>query len=81
MLHAMLLFQGFKVSNHICLGYYLRDVLNKVNLFRWFDDCRFKRNSLVYYGRKMDFETAKHAIQKCKSLIKELHRKINDENR
>jgi len=37
-----------------------------------FDDLRFKRNSLTYYGKRMDFETAKQAIEKCKRLIREL---------
>lgn len=72
MLHAMLLLRGYKVTNHICLGYYLRDILHNDELFRLFDDCRLKRNSLIYYGRKMDFATGKDAIEKCKKLIEEL---------
>jgi uncharacterized protein (UPF0332 family) len=72
MLRALLLLHGYKVENHICLGYYLRDILNKNNLYRLFDDCRYKRNSLIYYGRKMEFKTAKFTIDKCKNLIKEL---------
>ena len=63
---------GYKVNNHICLGYFLRDKLDKKSLFRLFDDCRYKRNSLMYYGRKMDFETAKSAIKKCEQLMDEL---------
>jgi len=72
LMHARVLVSGFKVSNHICLGYYLRDILGKNELFRLFDDCRANRNSLVYYGRKMDFETAKQKIEKCKMLISQL---------
>ena len=72
LLHALVLLKGYKVSNHICLGYYLRDILKKPDLFRIYDDCRYKRNSLVYYGRKMDFEAAKASIKKCKVLIQEL---------
>lgn len=71
-IHALILLSGYNVNNHICLGYYLRDVLNRSGLFRMFDDCRFKRNSLIYYGRRMDFETAKATINKCKQLIEEL---------
>lgn len=73
LMHALVLLHGYKVSNHICLGYYLRDILQKQDIFRLFDDCRFKRNSLVYYGRKMDFETAKLGIEKSKQLIAELN--------
>lgn len=71
-IHSALLKEGFKVSNHICLGYYLRDVLKRADLFRIFDDLRFKRNSIVYYGNEMDFETCKEAIEKCKKIIKEI---------
>src|SRR3989338_4623413 len=72
MLHAFLINEGYKVSNRICLGYYLRDKLKRDDLFRAFDDLRYKRNSLVYYGREMDFETAKQAIQNCKKMIREV---------
>ncbi|MBS3156301.1 hypothetical protein J4413_03655 [Candidatus Woesearchaeota archaeon] len=76
LMHALVLLNGYKVGNHICLGFYLRDVMNKDSLFRIFDDCRFKRNSLVYYGRKMDFETAKEAVKRCKELIKEINKML-----
>lgn len=71
-LHALLLLEGYKVANHICLGYYLRDVLRRLDLFRLFDDCRYKRNALIYYGRKMDFPTAEASIDTCRTLIAEL---------
>ena len=70
--HSLVILEGYKVNNHLCLGYYLRDVIKREDLFRLFDDCRFKRNSLMYYGKKLDFETAKETIVKCKRLIEEL---------
>jgi len=76
-LHAILYKEGYKVLNHICVGFYVRDVLKSDNLYRLFDDCRYKRNSLIYYGRQMDFETAKDAINKAKELIKEVRKMIN----
>jgi len=71
-LHALVLKKGFKVDNHLCLGFYLRDVLEKEGLYRVFDDLRYKRNSLVYYGKRMDFETAKQSVEKARKLINEL---------
>jgi len=56
----------------------LRDVLKRDDLFRIFDDCRFKRNSLVYYGKRMDFETASKTIDKSILLFKELKKLINE---
>jgi hypothetical protein len=70
LLQAIVILEGYKITNHICLGYYLRDTLQREDLYVLFDDIRFKRNSLTYYGKRMDFETAKAAIDKCKKLFK-----------
>src|SRR3989338_11354077 len=71
-IHAIVSVDGYKVLDHVCLGNYLRDVLRREDLFIIFDDLRFKRNALTYYGKKMDFETGKEAIEKSKRLVKEL---------
>ena len=71
-LEAIALLNGYKILNHVCLGFYLRDVLNKEDLYRLFNDLRFKRNSLVYYGKRMDFEIAKQVISNSKKLMAEL---------
>ena len=75
-LHALVLMKGYKVKNHICLGYYFRDVLKRGDIFRFFNDCRTKRNDLIYNGRQMEFEVAKEAISRCKKLIRELSKLI-----
>jgi len=72
LLHAITINKGFKVKNHICLGYYLRDIINRTQLYNLFDDLRYKRNSLIYYGKDMDFEVAKEAIRKSKDFINKL---------
>ena len=72
LLQAITFKKGFNISNHICLGYYLRDILKREDLYILFDDIRYKRNSLTYYGSRMDYETATQAIEKCKRIIKEL---------
>ncbi len=71
-LHSLILSKGYKVSNHICLGYYLRDILNAQQLYKIFEDLRYKRNSIVYYGKGMDFSVGIDAIEKCKKILKEL---------
>jgi len=75
-LHALLVLNGYKVGNHLCAGYFLRDIVQRDDLFRLFDNCRIRRNSLIYYGRKMDFETGKDTIVKTKRLIQELQKSI-----
>ena len=68
--------KGFNIINHICLGFYLRDIFQREDLYLLFDDIRFKRNSLTYYGSRMDYETAKQAIEKCKRLIIEIEKLV-----
>lgn len=72
LIHALVLINGFKVINHLCLGFYLRDIMNNQKLFEEFDYLRIKRNSIVYYGKMMNYEVAKDAVNKSKQLIKEL---------
>ena len=71
LLQAMTFKKGYNILNHVCLGFYLRDVLKREDLYLLFEDLRFKRNSLTYYGSRMDYETAKQAINKCQKIIKE----------
>lgn len=71
-LHALLLTNGFTVKNHICLGYYLRDIMKNERLFRMFENCRFSRNVIVYYGTTMSFEKAAKSIRDCEFLMKEI---------
>lgn len=80
LMQALVLLNGYKADNHICLGFFIRDVLKREDLFFVFDDCRYKRNSLVYYGKRMDFETAKQSIEKCKRLIKEINMLLKKRN-
>lgn len=76
LLHALVLKSNYKVNNHICLGFYIRDELNDKILFRKFDDCRYKRNSLVYYGNKMFFEIAIESINIIEKLLNDLEQKL-----
>lgn len=76
--HALLLQKGYKVANHICVGYFIRDVLKQQDLFLIFDDCRFKRNGLVYYGRKMSFGIGNEAILKCRKLMTEIKKMLKE---
>jgi len=73
LLQAITFKDGYNILNHICLGFYLKEVLKRDDLYILFDDIRYKRNSLTYYGSRMDYETAKQAIEKCKKIIKEIN--------
>ena len=70
--HALVIKNGFKVDNHVCLGYYLRDIIKKSEWFRDFDECRVRRNGLVYYGELLSLIIANRLIEKCLSLIRNI---------
>src|SRR3989338_2011413 len=74
MLQAICFSKWLNVLNHICLGYYIRDELKREDLYKIFDNIRFKRNSLTYYGNRMDFETAKDAIEKTNPKTKSINK-------
>ena len=76
--HALILSKGYRVNNHVCIGFYLRDILQRNDLFRIFDDLRYKRNSLTYYGKRMDFETAKKAVTDARNLIEKISSLIDN---
>lgn len=71
-LHALVLTEGFKVGNHVCRGYYLRDVLKRQDLYGIFDTCRKDRNALLYYGSKIEPDTAKANIKRVEKLTAEI---------
>lgn len=77
-LEAIVLLEGYKVINHVCLGLFLKDIVKREDLFRIFDDLRFKRNSLVYYGKRMIFDEAKLSILKSKMLMDELEKLLKN---
>ena len=56
-MHALLYREGFKVLDHLSIGYYIKDVLKNVEFFNVFDKYRKIRNGILYYGREIDFET------------------------
>jgi len=72
LLQSLVIKKGYNVLNHFCLGYYLKDVLKRTDLYLLFDDLRYKRNALTYYGNKMEFLVALNTIKKAKQLIKEI---------
>jgi len=71
-IHAIAIAKGYKISSHIGLGYFILDVLKKRKLYKLFEDCRFKRNSLLYLGSTMDKKTAIQSIKQIKQILFEL---------
>jgi hypothetical protein len=63
---------GFKASDHVSLGFYLKDVLRREDLYRLFEQCRVRRNTLVYDGKMMPADIAASAALSARRIIREL---------
>ncbi|MFT4326926.1 MAG: hypothetical protein ACMXYK_05475 [Candidatus Woesearchaeota archaeon] len=72
MIQAIAFLEGFNILNHLCTKFYLEEHLQEAYLAALFEDLRYKRNNLTYYGNKMDFETAQETIANAKKIMQNL---------
>ena len=75
-LEALCISKGYKVLSHICLGELLASIIEEFD-YNEFDRIRWIRNSINYYGKKIDFEQGKEIINKIflikKKILKKYH--------
>ena len=69
LLEGLCILKGHKVLSHICMGEFLKDALEEFD-YEEFDRLRWIRNSINYYGEKVDFSQGKEIIENT-FLIKE----------
>jgi len=62
-LEAISISFGYKVTSHLCLGELLKNLIEDFD-FNEFDRIRYIRNSINYYGVKVDFEQGIEIIKK-----------------
>jgi hypothetical protein len=73
-LEALCILKGYKVLSHICIGELLKDILEDFD-YEEFDRLRWIRNSINYYGEKVEFEQGKKVIQKIFAIKKKIAQK------
>ena len=76
-LEALCILNGYKVLSHICIGELLKDIIGEFD-YNEFDRLRWIRNSINYYGEKVEFEQGKIVIDEIfviKNKILEKHLK------
>ena len=74
-LEAICISLGYKVTSHFCLGELLKKLIQNFD-FHEFNRIRYARNSVNYYGIKMEFQQGKKLIRnmfKIKKKIFEEH--------
>jgi len=72
LLKALALKNGFKIYNHECYTYFLKEVINESVKAEEFDDLRKIRNSINYYGTAVSLDEAKELIERIKKLRGEI---------
>ncbi len=78
LLEVLTLTKGYKVYNHECYVYFLKNILNKSLLADDFNEFRKLRNSINYYGKRINNIDAEMIIKKMKSFIKEIRGLISN---
>jgi len=68
LLEALALKNGFKIYNHECYTYFLKEILNKGMISEEFDDLRKIRNSINYYGKDISIQEAEDVLERMEYL-------------
>ncbi|MBW2981604.1 hypothetical protein KY343_01865 [Candidatus Woesearchaeota archaeon] len=78
-LESICISYGYKVLSHICMGELLKDILKDFD-YHEFDRLRYIRNSINYYGKKVEFKQGKEIINKIFAMKKKLCEKYLKED-
>lgn len=62
-LESLCILNGYKVISHICIGELLNKIMKEFD-YKDFDRIRWIRNSINYYGEKVEFNQGKEIITK-----------------
>ncbi len=70
-LEALCIMNGYKVLSHICIGELLNSMLHDFD-YEEFDRIRWIRNSINYYGEKIEFDQGKEIIKKTFAIKRKI---------
>ena len=72
LLEALPIKKGYKIYNHECYTYFLKEILNESIKGDEFDELRKIRNSINYYGKIISINEAKNVLDRIKKLRREI---------
>lgn len=67
-LEALAIKKGYKIYNHECYTYFLKEIMNESSKGDDFDSIRKVRNGVNYYGKKLSPEKSKNLIKRIEDL-------------
>jgi len=68
LLEALAIKNGYKIYNHECYTYFLKEILNESQKGDEFDELRKIRNNINYYGKDISIEEAKEVLNRITRL-------------
>ncbi|MBI2451906.1 hypothetical protein HYV50_02385 [Candidatus Pacearchaeota archaeon] len=71
-LEALAIKKGYKIYNHECYTYFLKEALNESIKGDEFDEIRKIRNSINYYGKEISILEAKEILKRIIKLRYEI---------
>ena len=80
LLEAFCVLKGYKILSHICIGAFLKKEIQEFD-YDSFDRLRWIRNSINYYGQKVELEQGKEIINKLFIMKRTIFEKyLKEEN-
>jgi len=73
LLEALTIKNGYKIYNHECYTYFLKEILNESVKGDEFDELRKIRNSINYYAKEISIEEAGDVLKRIKKLREEIN--------
>ncbi len=74
-LEAIAIMRGYKIYNHECYTYFLKEILKESTWGDEFDNFRIIRNDLNYYAKDITAAEAKPILEEMKELQEKLSKK------
>ena len=72
LLEALAIKNKYKIYNHECYTYFLKEILNESIKGDEFDDLRKIRNNINYYAKDITIEEAKDLLERIMKLREEI---------
>ena len=72
LLEALAIKNGYKIYNHECFTYFLKEILNESSKGDEFDELRKIRNAVNYYAKDLNLAEGKSVLERMKLLRKNI---------
>ncbi len=77
LLEALAITKGYKVYNHECYTYFLKEILNESSMGDEFNELRKIRNGINYYAKDISIQETKEVIKRIKALRDDILRLLD----